>query len=307
MYSSYNVLLLTIKKCIFLCKQCEKSSVNPVIVTDLHWQRVNVSVSFVQRSLNCFHPCRHRLSKEKKQDVDVSAMMMQWKFHSVVKYRDNAHHLCNSAPYLYLLRHFFFSAWIRMIMSRWELDILLVLPHRQSLVVTGTRKLPLPAGSWLIGQSRRGKCPSQWAVKDAGHGILSFETYCFAKLILAVNIKEPLRTWESFPLDSDAFDSSWIHTGWCLGGFQHFDSKSLATLCHIIHTFSIIGSVVYIQMWYFWLPSKSIKILYIDKSTVIHSWQLSPFPQVHLEWRFKSKLSFPTWCSKFQNNVFFHL
>lgn len=89
-----------------------------------------------------------------------------------------------------------FPAWVRMIMSCWELDILLVLPPRQSLVVTGTRKLPLPAGSWLIGQSRRGKCPSQWAVKDSGPGILSFSTLCFAKLILTVNIKEPL-TWES--------------------------------------------------------------------------------------------------------------
>lgn len=82
--------------------------------------------------------------------------------------------LCNSAPYLHLLQFFFFSAWVRMIMSCWELDIPLVLPPRQSLVVTGTRKLPLPAGSWLIGQSRRGKCPSQWAVKDGGPGILSF-------------------------------------------------------------------------------------------------------------------------------------
>lgn len=58
-------------------------------------------------------------------------------------------------------------------MSCWELGVLLVVQPRQSLVVTGTRKLPLLAGGWLIGQSGRGKCPSQWAMKDSRPRILT--------------------------------------------------------------------------------------------------------------------------------------
>lgn len=69
---------------------------------------------------------------------------------------------------------------VRTIMSCWELDVLLVLQSRQSLVVTGTRKLPLPAGGWLIGQSGRGKCPSQWAGKDSRPRILSLSSKNFA-------------------------------------------------------------------------------------------------------------------------------
>lgn len=83
-------------------------------------------------------------------------------------------------------------------MSCWERDVLLLLQLRQSLVVTGTRKLPLPTGCWLIGQSGRGKCPSQWVEKDSRprHTHSPPRTLRFAELILTVDIKELQLTWE---------------------------------------------------------------------------------------------------------------
>lgn len=54
---------------------------------------------------------------------------------------------------------------------------------KQSLVVTGTRKLPPPCRrliDWAVRQSWRGKCPSQWAGKDSRPGMLSLSSKKFA-------------------------------------------------------------------------------------------------------------------------------